>query len=579
MAVPGDVLAGRYRLVHRVATGGMGSVWEAWDELLQRRVAIKELLSQPGSSKADSAMACSRVIREARITARLHHPHAVALYDVIDHGGQPCLVLQFVPSRTLNSILAEQGLLQVRFVTGVGAEIASALAAAHQVGIIHRDVKPSNVLITPAGGAMITDFGISHAAGDVSLTSTGMVTGTTAFLAPEVARGDPSGFPADVFSLGATLYAALEGTPPFGTDQNAMALLHKVASGQIIPPRRSGGLTALVGQMLAIDPAARPAMSTVARLLTDLTGQRSAAMPAPQPQPQTIAVPPRTVREWPTDHDQGSGPRSPAAPDVASAVSAPANRNRRRPLGVLLTAVGLLLLAGLGTWLLVRGSGSAQPAAGRNSVSVASSATWSSASALPPQRTSVPTTSPSTAPSARRTVSHPATHGTTAAQSTARPPATTAAQSTARPPATTAAARQTTSHGPAQTTSHTPKTTSSTTRSGTARVVPTSAQLAAAVTDYYALQPGNTDLGWAHLTSNFQTGTAQNRQYYQRFWDSVQRVTATDVHGASPDTAEATITYYFKDGRTAVEPTVYSLVPQGDILTIDSSTVLSSTTQ
>ncbi len=254
MTVPGDVLAGRYRLVHRVATGGMGSVWETWDELLQRRVAIKELVPQPGLSWDDAAIARSRVIREARITARLHHPHAVTLYDVIDHGGQPCLILQYVPSRTLNSMLAEQGLLPVRFVTGVGAEVASALAAAHQVGIIHRDVKPSNVLITPAGTAMITDFGISHAAGDVSLTSTGMVTGTPAFLAPEVARGAPSGFPADVFSLGATLYAALEGTPPFGADQNPMAILHKVASGQIIAPRRSGKLTSLLGQMLATDP-------------------------------------------------------------------------------------------------------------------------------------------------------------------------------------------------------------------------------------------------------------------------------------------------------------------------------------
>src|SRR3954453_13044749 len=151
MTVPGDVLAGRYRLVRRIATGGMGSVWEAWDELLQRRGAIKELVPQLGLGDDDSAMARNRVIREARITARLHHPHAVTLYDVVDHDGQPCLILQYVPSRTLSSILAEQGLLQVPFVARVGAEAASALAAAHQVGIIHRDVKPCNVLITPAG--------------------------------------------------------------------------------------------------------------------------------------------------------------------------------------------------------------------------------------------------------------------------------------------------------------------------------------------------------------------------------------------------------------------------------------------
>ncbi len=572
MTLPGDVLAGRYRLVYRVATGGMGSVWEAWDELLQRKVAIKELLTQPGLSKDDAAMARSRVIREARITARLHHPHAVTLYDVIDNGGQPCLILQFVPSRTLSSMLAEEGLLQVRFVTGVGAEVASALAAAHQVGIIHRDVKPSNVLITPAGGAMITDFGISHAAGDVSLTSTGMVSGTPAFLAPEVARGAASGFPADVFSLGATLYAALEGTPPFGSEQNAMAILHKVASGQIIPPRRSGALTSLLGQMLAIDPAARPGMSSVVRLLTDLQAQKAAAMPALEP--RTIAVPPRTVREWPIDHDQGSRPASAGVTDVASAVSGAARGNRRRPLGVMLTAVAtVLLLAGVGTWLLVGGSRSPQQIAGKNPGGVPSSATSSSVSPLSPRRSSEPTTtSPSTATSAQSTISHPATHAMPLSLPTTQPPPAT------RLPVTSAAG-QTTADKPAPTTPHTKESTSSTSRANAARVAPTSAELAAAITDYYALLPGDTDQGWAHLTTSFQTGTAQNRQYFQRFWDSVQRVTATNAHGASPDTAEARITYYFKDGRTVVEPTVYSLLLQGGILKIDSSTVLTSTTQ
>jgi len=567
MTVTGDVLAGRYQLVHRVATGGMGSVWEAWDELLQRRVAIKELLPQQGLSKDDAAMARSRVIREARITARLHHPHAVTLYDVIDHGGQPCLVLQYVPSRTMNSMLAEQGLRQVRFVARVGAEVASALAAAHQVGIVHRDVKPSNVLITPAGAALITDFGISHAAGDVNLTSIGMVTGTPAFLAPEVARGAPSGFPADVFSLGATLYAALEGTPPFGNDQNAMAILHKVAAGRIIPPRRSGGLTSLLGQMLAADPAARPAMSNVARLLADLQDQRSAAMPAPQL--RTIAAPSRTVREWPTRHDEGTGPAAPVAGGVAFAASAPAHSSRRHRLGVVLTAAVVLLLAGLGASLLVGGSRHAQPAASKGSVSVPSPSTPTAVSARSSQRKSEPTTTSSAATSTRSTTASPANQPVPPGPPTTGAPATTAGGQSA-------------SGRPAATTSQTPATASSTSspgRSVTDRVAPTSAQLAAAITDYYAVLPGNTDQGWAHLSNNFQTGTAQNRQYYQRFWDSIERVTATDAHGASPDTAEATITYHFKNGRTAIEPTVYSLVPEGGLLKIDSSTVLSSTTQ
>ena len=575
MTATGDVLAGRYRLVNRVATGGMGSVWEAWDELLQRPVAIKELLPQPGLSRDDAAMARSRVIREARITARLHHRNAVTLFDVIEHQQQPCLILQFVTSRTLNSILAEQGLLQVPFVTGVGAEVASALAAAHQVGIIHRDVKPSNILITPDGTAMITDFGISHAAGDVSLTLTGMVTGTPAFLAPEVARGAPSGFPADVFSLGATLYAALEGTPPFGTDQNAMAILHKVAGGQILPPRRSGALTALLGQMLATDPAARPAMATVARILTDLQSQDPAAAPDPQSAtaalpPQTITVPPRTVREWRTGPGHGGVPSFAVRPAEGAPQTAPTDDRHRRQLGVVLAAVMVLLLAGLGAWALLGRSSNTHPAAGTNAANVPESATRSAGPTAITQRTSLPSTSAPAETTRARTTSPPLRPIPVA-------PSSTSPSTTATTGSSVSTSRTTTPSTP--TTSRTAGTTPSSTPSTTVQAVPTATQLAAAISNYYALLPSSTDQGWAHLTSNFQTGTAQNRQYYQRFWDSIQSVTATNTHGASPDTAEATITYRFKDGRTAVEPTVYSLIQQGGVLKIDSSTVLSSTTQ
>ena len=478
------------------------------------------------------------------------------MYDVVEHGGQPCLILQYVPSRTLHSMLAEQGLLQVPFVTRVGAEVASALAAAHQVGIIHRDVKPSNVLITPAGAAMITDFGIAHAAGDVSLTSTGMVTGTPAFLAPEVARGAASGFPADVFSLGATLYAALEGAPPFGRDQNAMAMLHKVASGQIVPPRRSERLTSLLGHMLATDPGARPDMVTVARLLADLQGQNlAAASVASSP---SIDLSPRAVREMPTNHEGGSRDISWRTEGTFRA-RAPARRTRRGLLLAMLAATVLLVLAGSGIWLVVAGKRSPQPAAGNNSGAETASATTISVSLPAPQPLPAPTpTVPSTTSSAQSTISHLAVHTRTPAPSTVAPPS---APRPATSPAMTSP--------PAQTPD-------SAAGSGAAS---SSGQLAAAVIDYYALMPGHTDQGWAHLTSNFQTGTAHSRGYYQQFWDSVESVTATDAHSAGPDTAEATITYYFKDGRTAVEPTIYSLARQGGILKIDSSTVLSSTTQ
>src|SRR5947209_10520606 len=167
----------------------MGSVWEARDERLQRRGALKQLHPQPGLSPAEAKLAGDRAMREARITARLHHAHAVPVYDVVDFDGQPCLIMQYLPSKSLQALIKERGTVAPAEVARVGAQLAGALAAAHQVGIVHRDVKPGNVLIDDEGTAKITDFGISHAVDDVALTSTGMVTGTPAFLAPEVARG------------------------------------------------------------------------------------------------------------------------------------------------------------------------------------------------------------------------------------------------------------------------------------------------------------------------------------------------------------------------------------------------------
>ena len=253
-------------------------------------MAVKQVLIQPGLSEADALLARHRVIREARITARLHHPHAVTIYDVVDDGEYPCLIMQFVPSDSLNGLLRDRGTLPPAQVGRIGADLASALQAAHAAGIVHRDVKPGNVLITDDGSAKLTDFGISHAAGDVTLTSTGMVSGTPAYLAPEVARGGMSGYPADVFSLGATLYASIEGTPPFGLDPNPMAVLHRVASGQMIPPKQSGALTPLLLRMMAADPADRPTMAEVSRTLTlpgmmtagDAPGQRFGTRKSPR---------------------------------------------------------------------------------------------------------------------------------------------------------------------------------------------------------------------------------------------------------------------------------------------------------
>jgi serine/threonine protein kinase len=235
MAEPQALIADRYRLLHRVGSGGMGVVWEGWDERLERRVALKQVYRQSGASTREAELANQRALREARLAARLQHPHAVPVFDAVEEDGQLWLVMQFIPSITLAAVLEQGGPLQPNEATKVGAAVASALAAAHAVGIVHRDVKPGNILIAEDGTALISDFGIARALGDATLTSSGMIHGTPAYLAPEVARGGEANFSSDVFSLGSTLYSALEGRPPFGTDDNTMALLHRVASGQFQP--------------------------------------------------------------------------------------------------------------------------------------------------------------------------------------------------------------------------------------------------------------------------------------------------------------------------------------------------------
>src|SRR5689334_2479022 len=188
----------------------MGVVWRAHDDLLHREVAVKQL-KLPDSDPAAAEMARTRAMREARIAARLQHPNAIGVFDVVVQNGLPWLVMEYLPSRSLAALLDEHGPLPPAEVGRIGGRIASALAAAHAAGIVHRDVKPANVLIGHDGTVKLTDFGISRAVGDGTLTEAGMISGTPAYLAPEVARGDAPDARSDVFSLGATLYAMTDG--------------------------------------------------------------------------------------------------------------------------------------------------------------------------------------------------------------------------------------------------------------------------------------------------------------------------------------------------------------------------------
>ncbi|MBM7773687.1 serine/threonine protein kinase [Actinokineospora baliensis] len=198
--------------------------------------------------------------REGRIAAKLQHPGAITVFDVIDDDGYPCLVMEYLPSTSLSEVLASSGPLSPEEAARIGAAVAAGLAAAHEAGVVHRDVKPANVLLGEDGRIKITDFGISRLAADSSGTMTSTVRGTPAYLAPEVARGEVATFASDVFSLGATLYTAVEGAPPFGRDDNPIALLYRVSTGVFTPPERAGALAPLLLHMLDPDPAVRPTM-------------------------------------------------------------------------------------------------------------------------------------------------------------------------------------------------------------------------------------------------------------------------------------------------------------------------------
>ena len=285
MATEGDLIAERYKLVRKIGSGAMGTVWQARDQLLRRDVAVKELLVRTGMTELETDEARNRAMREARIAARLHHPNVISIYDVVEYEGRPCLIMEYLPSSSLSDLIAEHGVLPVGTVARIGAQIAGALAAAHTAGIVHRDVKPANVLLTGDNVAKLTDFGISRADGDATLTAAGLLAGTPAYLPPEVAQGEDAIFASDVYALGAMLYAAVEGKPPFGTDDNAVALLHRIATEEVPPPEHAVPLTATLVWMLRRDPKHRPEAKEVQDALGALAETMPAEMPAPAPVP------------------------------------------------------------------------------------------------------------------------------------------------------------------------------------------------------------------------------------------------------------------------------------------------------
>jgi len=265
---PGHVVAGRYELLEVIGHGAMGTVWRACDLVLTREVAVKEVRHPGLWSAQDRAVARERSLREARVAARLTHPGVVTVYDVIETEGSPWIVMEFVRARSLARVLAEDGPMSPARAAGMGTVLLESLGCAHAAGIVHRDVKPGNVLITAEGRTVLTDFGIATVAGDPGLTQAGMVMGTPGFCAPERIRGAPASPASDLWSLGATLYAAVEGHGPFDGQGSAMAVLANIVHGDPPPPASAGPLSPVITTLMNRDPAARPDAAAARKLLS-----------------------------------------------------------------------------------------------------------------------------------------------------------------------------------------------------------------------------------------------------------------------------------------------------------------------
>lgn len=261
----GRLIADRYRLETKLGSGAMGRVWSGVDELLRRPVAIKEVLLPAGMPEEDAAEQRERALREARAIAVLTHPNVVTLYDVARDQGRPFVVMELMPSRSLASIVEEHGALAQPQLAAVADGVAAALEAAHQTGIIHRDIKPSNVLVGESSQVKLSDFGISRNTAEPTITRRGIMLGTPAFVAPEIASGEPVTTAADLWGLGAALFAAAEGRPPYDVDDSPIATVTAVVRDPVPVPSRPGPITEIITGLMVKDPARRMPLHEVRR--------------------------------------------------------------------------------------------------------------------------------------------------------------------------------------------------------------------------------------------------------------------------------------------------------------------------
>jgi tRNA A-37 threonylcarbamoyl transferase component Bud32 len=273
------LLAGRYRLYAVIGRGAMGAVWRARDELLNRDVAVKEIVWPDQMDSVERDTACRRAVREAQLAARLRHQNVVGIYDIVEEGDRPSIVMELVPFRSLRDAVAEDGPMSPAEAAGVGLCVLAALRAVHDVGVVHRDVKPANVLLGPEGRVVLTDFGIAKAADSPALTNSGVLLGSPSYLAPECARGGRAGPAADLWALGASLFAAVEGRPPFERD-GVLASLTAVVADELEPPTHAGPLLPVIEGLLCKDPDRRLDLAAAEQMLQRIVAEGDLYRPA-----------------------------------------------------------------------------------------------------------------------------------------------------------------------------------------------------------------------------------------------------------------------------------------------------------
>ncbi|MGW5451543.1 serine/threonine-protein kinase [Nocardia sp. NPDC003979] len=577
------LIAGRYRLTDPIGTGAMGVVWRATDIRLRRTVAVKQVLLAPGLTGTQALEAKLRAMREGRIAARLHHPNAITVFDVAEEDGQPWLVMEYMNAPSLAVKISGGATLSPIEVAGIGAQAAAALSAAHDAGIMHRDVKPANLLVGDDGTVKLTDFGISHATGDVTVTATGFLAGTPAYLAPEIARGDNPKPAADVFALGSTLYAAVEGAPPFGEGDNPLAVLHAVARGVVPEPKKAGPLGPVLMWLLTADDAERPTMAQARRALEDVAAGRVPALPATatkvldlggtttsEPQapsgggvkaagllgsglafakaarsaitggssgasaPGLVGPPPpagpRLPEPAPAPGDVDSaaateflgGVRDAGAPDQPSPARPPAFTPAPARIDSSNNRAVLLLAAAVAAFTVMLVVLVVTRDRGGDAGQQAQD---------PPSPVTVTTlvdgkvsTVVIVPEQETITVSAPPPSGATTAPTST--PATSSATTTPRPTTTTIT---TTPFGP-----------------------PTPERINQFIASYYGMLPGNTSGAWSRLAPGYQAQTGGFGQY-SSFWSTVRSVTVGSITPSGPDRAVVSLTYHLTNGSVSSE--------------------------